>query len=461
MITRALAQRASAQRFEGLPPDVVRLAAQCLLDWMGVTLAARTEPAVDMIYDLLLDEGGAAQSGLVGRPGRFPATRAAFFNGVAGHAIDYDDVSAIGHPTAPLAPVVLALGERIGASGSAIINAFVAGYETETRIGRFMGPSHYARGWHSTATFGAFGAAAAAASLLGLDELRTRHAFGIAGTQAAGLKAVFGSMAKPLHAGHAAETGLCAAMLAARGFTSSPDILEAEQGFGATQSEATDTDAALADPPQGFHIFGNLFKYHAACYLTHSSIEALLFLRSEGLAADEVEAVELSVAPEHLGVCNIAEPQDGLQVKFSLRHLAALTLEGVDTADPAVFRGSAAFTPRILALRDRVTVVTRSQGTHAEARVHCRGGGLRMAGHDVAVPLSDLGRQQAKLEAKFRSIVDSGFDRDAILAEFARFAHLETLAPLMALVAPPSAPGSPMGGGPDAARRSAALHLHL
>src|SRR6185437_14670616 len=150
---------------------------------------------------------------------------------------------------------------------------FVAGYETICRVGVAVAPGHYALGFHATATAGSFGAAAACARLLELDPARTAMALGIAATQAAGLKSMFGTMCKPLHAGKAAENGLLAARLAARGFTSRADAIECAQGFAATHGPDFHAQAALADPPGGYYLRGNLFKYHAACYLAHAPIE--------------------------------------------------------------------------------------------------------------------------------------------------------------------------------------------
>src|SRR5271169_5674600 len=178
-----------------------------------------------------------------------------------------------GHPSVAILPGLLALAELKGSSGREVVTAFVAGYETACRIGAALQPGHYNLGFHSTGTVGSFGAAAACARLLGLDAEATAVALGIAGTQAAGLKSQFGTMCKPLHAGKAAQNGLLAARLASRGFTSRPDAIECAQGFAATQSPAFKPEAALEDPPGGFYLRGNLFKYHAACFLTHAPIE--------------------------------------------------------------------------------------------------------------------------------------------------------------------------------------------
>src|SRR5206468_7881059 len=214
---------------------------------------------------------------------RLPALSAALVNGAIGHALDYDDVNLAmpGHPSVAILPGPMALAEQRNSTGREVVAAFVAGYETCCRIGMALRPGHYDRGFHATGTIGAFGAAAACAHLLGLDAEATARSLGIAGTQAAGLKSQFGTMCKPLHAGKASQSGLLAARLAARGFSSRPDLVECEQGFALTHGPDFNPEAALAEPANGFHIHANLFKYHAACYMTHAPIECGRELREK------------------------------------------------------------------------------------------------------------------------------------------------------------------------------------
>jgi 2-methylcitrate dehydratase PrpD len=261
-LTAGIAARAAGVRYESLPADIRALARQCFLDWFAVTLAGAREELAQIVVATAAEEGGAPVATLVGHRARAPLQQAALVNGTTSHALDYDDVhlSYIGHPTVTLVPALLALGEARNASGAEILAAFVAGYETICRIGLLTAPGHYALGFHATATLGSFGAAAACARLLRLDAARTATALGIAGTQAAGLKSMFGTMCKPLHAGMAAQSGLLAARLAARGFTSRGDVLECAQGFAATHGPDFHSAAALADPPGGWHLRGNLFK---------------------------------------------------------------------------------------------------------------------------------------------------------------------------------------------------------
>src|SRR3954465_14475224 len=290
-LTRALAARASAMTYDALPEPVRALARQCVLDYYGVALAGADDPLAKILLDELAEAGGATQASIIGHKARLPALSAALVNGAIGHALDYDDVNLAmpGHPSVAILPGLIALAETRQSSGRDGIASFVAGCETACRIGSALRPGHYDLGFHATGTVGCFGAAAACARLLRLAPEATTRAPGIAGTQASGLKSQFGTMCKPFHAGKASHNGLLAARLAARGFSSRPDMVECEQGFSLTHGPDFNPEAALAEPPSGFHIHANLFKYHAACYLTHGPIECARSLREEhGIAPDQV-----------------------------------------------------------------------------------------------------------------------------------------------------------------------------
>lgn len=409
-ITGAIARRVAGSDFDSLPREAVTVTKQCLLDVVGVTLAGLREPLVRILLAQAEEEGGNAQASILGGGRKVTLPQAALVNGAAGHAHDYDDVNNAmsGHPTVPVAPAALALAEHGRASGAQLINALAAGIDAECLVGRYMGPSHYATGWHATGTFGSFGAAAASAALMQLDADATARAFGIAGTQAAGLKSMFGTMCKPLHAGHAAATGLTAARLAARAFTARTDVLETAQGFGATQSSSTSEERFRRALEVASFVPDTCFKYHAACYLTHSSIEAAKALKAEhNLDPEDVESVEIQVAEGHFGVCNIQEPHTGLEAKFSLRFTAAMALAGLDTASIDIFTDDLTRRPELIALRDRTRVVAHAE-PRAESRVciTTRDGRTLTREENVGIPLRDLALQWDKLEAKFRTLVD-------------------------------------------------------
>ncbi|MHB1445139.1 MAG: MmgE/PrpD family protein [Acidimicrobiales bacterium] len=434
--TAELARRAAGLHRSDLEADLVVRAQQCVLDWLGVTLAGSREQTTAILLGGLGflacgqdgASGGAANRGapgctVIGRDLRLPADHAALVNGTAGHALDYDDVNTamLGHPTAAVLPAVLALAELTRVSGAATLTAFVAGYEAECAVSRALGPSHYLRGFHATATSGTLGAAAGCANLLGLDPAATSAALGLACTQAAGLKSMFGTMAKPFHAGRAASAGLLAAVLAGRGFSAHPEAVETDQGLAATHSDSFDAERGLDPPTEGWHLRANLFKYHASCFQTHSSIEGLTRLRAaEALEPDEITGVTIHADAMQMGMCAIPEPATGLEVKFSLRHTAALALAGIDTSAPQSFTDAVAVDPALVDLRRRIEVVPDRSGAGATpVEVVRRSGAVLTVAHDVSVPESDLNWQGRRLTEKFRALATPvlGPDRADTLAD--------------------------------------------
>ncbi|HUK58992.1 MAG TPA: MmgE/PrpD family protein [Stellaceae bacterium] len=408
-LTAQLAERSAALEYGALPADIRAVARQAILDWFAVTLAGSREPLASIIAEEAANEGGKGAATLVGRHATAPPLLAALVNGTTSHALDYDDVhlSYIGHPTVAVLPAILALGEAINASGRDILAAYVAGYETLCRVGVAVAPGHYAMGFHATATAGSFGAAAACARLLRLDPKHTAMALGIAATEAAGLKSMFGTMCKPLHAGKAAENGLLAARLAAKGFTSRPDAIECAQGFAATHGPDFDAAAALADPPGGWYTRGNLFKYHAACYLTHAPIEcAREITRQSGFDAAHVREIVLTIDRGADKVCNIVKPTTGLEAKFSLRFTVALALAGIDTARLGTYSDERTTEPRLKTLADmvRIEFVDGWESSRATLGVTLEGGRKFSAAHDSGIPAADVAAQGRRIDEKFTSL---------------------------------------------------------
>lgn len=403
-----LAAQARGLRYENLSAEAVEVAKHCLLDWLGVTLAGSREPLADILFEEIA-RSSADESSLIGRNGiRASALEAALINGAASHALDFDDTHLVmsGHPSVPVIPAALALAEREKRSGRQLLTAIVAGIELECRLGAVLNPAHYQAGFHATGTLGTFGAATAAAHLLDLPADRWLHALGLAGTQAAGLKSSFGTMAKPLHAGKAAYEGLLSALLAARGFTGNPDILEAHQGFADTHGAGASERTALW-PANGFLVCDTLFKYNAACYLTHSVIEGAKEIRdSQGVDSKTVDRVVLEVAPASLKVCNIGAPKTGLEGKFSLRTTTAMSLLGDRMSDLAVYSDQRVQSPEVVAMRDRIEVrpTPGTSPTHSKVLVFTSLGGRHEASVDVGEPDRDLRRQWRRLSAKFLAL---------------------------------------------------------
>jgi 2-methylcitrate dehydratase PrpD len=436
--TAAVAERAATLQRADLPADVAEIARQCVLDWFGVTLAGSREHAAALVRDVLLEEGADRGVTVVGTGVRLPPMDAALANGVASHALDYDDVNQtmLGHPSVSILGALLALGEARGASGADVVCAFVAGYDAQCDVAGAVGPSHYQRGFHATGTIGTIGAAAACARLLGLDGGQTSVALGLAVTQAAGLKSMFGTMAKPFHAGKACANGLLAAQLAATGFTANPEAVEAVQGLAEAMGGTVPTEG----PDDVWHLRGNLFKYHAACYETHSTIEGVRRLRAgTAFEADDVASVTIHANPAQLRMCAIPDPVTGLETKFSLRHVAALAALDADTSAIETFSDDVALDPVVVSLRDRVRVLDdgASRGP-TRVDVVLSDGSTLQAAHDVYVPERDLDAQADRLENKFHRLVDpvlGGERATALVAALREIQSVDDVGAVLALTA--------------------------
>jgi len=340
-----------------LPVDVVDAAERSLTDWLGTALRGAAEPLAGAIAAVIDAAGGAPQATVVGRRHRTSALFAALANGAQSHALDFDDthLPSIVHGAAPVAPVVLALGEWRHRSGAEALAAFVAGFEVETRIGRVLGRRLTDRGWHVTGVLGHFGAAAAAGKLLGLGRADLAHALGIAGTQAAGLTQSFGTMSKPLHPGKAAMNGLLAALLAREGFTGSTAILDGPGSLPDTFLGLSEIGRAVEDLGKRFEILDNSTKLYAACHLTHATVDAARAIRARSApAAEAIEAVHCRVHPLVLKVADHRAPRTGLEAKFSVTFCAALGLVRGEAGE-AEFADQALGRPDVAAVMARVT----------------------------------------------------------------------------------------------------------
>ena len=343
------------------PPAAARAAAaRAVLDTIGVTLAGAAEPAARIVQKVVQQDAGGPCH-VLGTAFRSSAGNAALANGTAAHALDYDDMCfvSLAHPSAPLVAASLAAGEVAGASGRALLDAYVVGFELEGRLGRAMNPRHYQRGWHCTSTLGTIGAAASASRLLGLDAAAAGHALAIAASAASGLKENFGTMVKPLHAGMAARNGVVAALLARAGMTASGAAIDGPQGFlAAMDSEQPSLEALAADLGARWEILdtGITVKLYPSCAGTHPTLDALLDLRRcDGFTADEVQAIEIGVDSIVPTILLYDRPSSGLEGKFSMPFCAAAALVrgrvGIDTFDAATLSD-----PAILEMQGRVTM---------------------------------------------------------------------------------------------------------
>jgi 2-methylcitrate dehydratase PrpD len=364
-----------------VPAKARACAATAVLDTVGVMLAGSAEPASRIVQRVVAEAGGDACA-VFGTYARASGTGAALANGTAAHALDFDDMCfvSLAHPSAPLVPAAFAAAEFAKASGRALLDAYVVGFEIEGRLGAAMNPRHYQRGWHCTSTLGAIGSAAAACRLLGLDAIAAGHALAIAASGACGLKENFGTMVKPLHAGFAARNGLLAALLARDGMTGSVLAMEGPQGFlHAMDSEHASVDEVIADLGARWEILdsGITVKLYPSCAGTHPSLDVILDLRrEEGFNGADVERIDIEVDAITPTVLIYDHPSTGLEAKFSMPFCAAAAVKD-DHIGLETFDASHLTDPGVMALMSRVTMTVApefSNGAPAltQARVTIR-----------------------------------------------------------------------------------------
>ena len=320
-----------AEEFRASPmrPEVVHHAKRAVIDWHAALLpGAVVAPAVllEKAFSEELDRGDARLA--LGRKATVRA--AALINGAASHTVEVDDIyrDGIYHPGAPTIPAALALAQARGASGEDFLRAVVVGYEISTRIGAAMGRAHY-KYWHNTGTIGVFGACAAAAAILRLDAKRFAHALATVATFSAGLQQAFRheSMSKPLHAGHAAEAGVTAALAAREGVTGSLDVIEGEAGFGRAMGDGPDWQKAVESLGKEFNICRMTFKNHTCCGHTFAAIDGALALKAKmGVAANDIERVSVGTYKAALEVAGYEEPKSAAEGRFSLKYVVATAL---------------------------------------------------------------------------------------------------------------------------------------
>jgi 2-methylcitrate dehydratase PrpD len=418
---------AFAGRKGALPPSALHIMRLSLLDWCAVARAGVEEPVARIVRGLVAEEGGRAEATVAGLTEKLPARAAALANGATSHALDYDDThfAHIGHPSVAIIPAALAMAEKTGASGAALLDAALIGVEASCRIGTWLGRAHYQHGFHQTATAGTFGATIAAGRLLGLDGAMMAQAIGIAATRASGLKSQFGTMGKPYHAGMAASNGVEAAQLAKAGFVSRPDGLECEQGFGETHAgENADLAPVLAGLGENFWFETVQHKFHACCHGTHAGIEALNALRiARGLVPDQIAGVTVTTHPRWLKVCNIEKPVTGLEAKFSFRLTAAMALAGYDTGALSTYTDALCAEPVLVTLRDKVRVETDAALSDTAARVSItlRSNETLHGAFDLDQPMAPAARQ-AKIRVKAASLL-GGASADAFWGVIEAFDH--------------------------------------
>jgi 2-methylcitrate dehydratase PrpD len=410
-LTRSLGAFVAELRIDKIPRDALEVVHTGFADCVGTLIAGTVEDAPNILLKTLAPPPGDATLFLDGP--RVPAPEAAWINGTAAHALDFDDVALRGHPSAVLVPAILAEGESLKSSGAQLATAYVAGYEVWAELASRDPDQHHDKGWHPTGIFGAIAAAAACASLRGLDAEKATQAIALGASHSSGLMANFGTMTKPYHAGRAAQAGVMAARLAAAGFTASADALEHPQGFLAAvspQGRVDRTSPATAGSAWRILTDGLSVKKYPLCFCTHRALDGMLDLLAETpVEASDVKGVTVTTSKRNITVLRNARPQTGLEAKFSMQFAMACAIVAqraglAELTDPFVRRAD------VQALLPKVAVVA-STGPEDPKR-------LGAVPFDVVLLETTDGRRLEKRVRTERGSPEAPLSREELWAKF-------------------------------------------
>lgn len=331
MIAEQISTFISNAELRNIPKEAQAVAKTAFLDYLGVAVAGSKEPVSKLITGYISGLECVPKAVVIAQGFRTACGEAALANATMGHALDYDDVSDTigGHPSVVILPAVLAVGQGINASGEQVLEAYIIGFEVEAKLAKLVNFEHYEKGWHPTATLGVFGATAACAKLMKLDEEEAAMALGIAASLASGIKENFGSMSKPLQAGIASRNGVMAAALAKQGFTAQKSALDGKQGFfnvynGPGKYRMENIEEMLGNP-WDLVSPGLAIKQYPCCGSTHPAIDAITYLvNTFDLLPEEIEKIRVAIHPRRLAHTNRPQPQTILEAKFSVQYVAAI-----------------------------------------------------------------------------------------------------------------------------------------
>lgn len=333
-VTEQLARFVVESSLDDIPENIYDEALRAIVNYMGCAIGGADEPAMVTALDTLMPFTGKPTAQVLGRGESCDPLYAALFNGIGSHVHEYDDTLPKNyiHPSIPVASALFAYasanreGEQV-VTGKEFLQAFILGFDVESRIGNAVYPAHYDAGWHITSTTGVFGAAAAVGKLLKLDVRQMVWAFGLAATQAAGIREMFGSMAKSFQPGRAAQNGYTSALLAKQDFTAGEAALEGPRGFAPVTASEYDLDKITHRLGDHYELLDNAYKPYACGLVVHPTIDACSQIR-EKYAVDpgQIEEINLRVAPIVLDLCNKKDLKRALQSKYSIYHAAAIGL---------------------------------------------------------------------------------------------------------------------------------------
>lgn len=416
--TQKLADFVSGARWDDVPENVRHEGMRSIVNWLGCAIGGCRDETVDVMIGTLRAFSGPEQATLLGRGERFDALTAALLNGTSSNRLDFDDthLRTVIHPTVPIAAGLIALAEYRPMTGAEFLHAFILGVDVECRLGNAVSPEFYEQGWHITATTGVIGVAAACAKVMKLGAQRTNWAMGTAATQAGGLMETLGTMCKSFNMGVAARAGLMSALLAEKGFTSSPKIIEAPRGFLNVFARRYDEAEVTKDLGTKWEILENAYKPYPCGIVIHPVIDGCLDLRkAHGIDADAIAKIEATVNPLTVTLCGRKAPKDSLEGKLSVYHSAAVALRD-GAAGVRQYLDDRVKAPEVIALRDKVEIKTDESIKPDQARVKVTlTAGKRYetfvekARGSLERPLSD-----SELDVKFRALASTELEPSQI-----------------------------------------------
>jgi 2-methylcitrate dehydratase PrpD len=452
-ITQEIAGYVARTRYRDIPSDVIQLARGFILDGLGVALAGSTDQCARLVQRHVRRMGGSAECSIVGTSASAPAPQAALANGVAGHAMDYDDTQLstskeavyglLTHPTTPVLAAVLAVGQKQKITGAEFVLGYVLGVEVECRIADAINPRHYQSGFHSTSTMGGLGAAMAAGKILGMKEPQLLMTLGIAASMASGLRENFGTMTKPLHAGRAAENGVTAALLARDGFTAARNILEARRGFFNAMAGGFDESkvSGRLGSPYFMKQPGISIKPYPSGSLSHPAQDLILDLvRAHDLKAEDIEHIDVGTNSNVPNALIYPMPKTALEGKFSIPFCMAIAVIE-RKAGIAQFQDRKVRDQKVIELMKRVTLYVDEElerlgydQVRSRVRVKLKDGRVVGDRYDVARGHPTKPMSWAELTEKFRDCAGLVLSRkkvDETIRLLEQFQDLKSLRPLM------------------------------
>jgi len=404
--TKTLASYIVTSRIESVPDDVRHEARRAIVNFMGCALGGSVDTAVHRAIQAFEPFAGKPTASILGRSERTDPLHASLMNGISSHVYDFDDTTPKNyvHPTSPVASALFAYASANRVSGRDFMEAFILGFEAESRIANAVYPAHYDVGWHITGTAGVFGAATAIGKLLKLPEQQMIWDIGLAATQAAGLREMFGSMAKALHPGRAAQNGYGAALLAQAGFTAGEHGLEGPRGFAAVQAAKYDLSKITTRLGTDFDLRANTYKPFPCGIVNHPTIDGCIQLHGEHhIDPAKIAAVRLRVAPLVMDLCNQRGITQGLQGKFSVYHGAAIGLVR-GKAGIQEYTDETVNDPTVRRVRELVSAVGDPSITEDQARIEVQLASGETLARFVEQSLGNVHRPMSdkQLEYKFR-----------------------------------------------------------